>query len=217
MSMLTVDVLSGILIAAFSSLASFLYGRTRVRSVMILPGKIRARTRRTSYQYLAGHWYLYYVSVVGVPAAPAWLRGEEELYIQRNGRIRGITRLSTHPTLHMTYTVCGEIRGGWLLLTDACNDDTQEFATVVIPNLLNGSLLVGLWTGQDNTRTLISAPTVLSRTPLSARQLNNAVISANLRIATPESRPKLHSLLAQTQLIDVGPDPPFSATTTSNT
>lgn len=195
---LVVNLLAGLLVAVFTSTAAYLYGRTRSKSPVVLPRRIW-RSRRRHYQYLAGHWILYYVTYSGTDLKPCWMRGEEHLSVQRNGEIRGRTVLSGHPTLKLEYTVYGEVRGGWLLLTDACDDDIQDWATVTIPNLYSSECLVGLWSGQDNTKTLISAPVVLSRHPQSAETLNKLVASARLHFVSPLARPRLHESVALLQ------------------
>lgn len=198
MSDVVTELLVGLLGSAITALVIYVRGRTRVSTPFLLPGRFKRRSR-ASYQFIAGRWYAYYVSFILPDSRPVWIRGDMKLSLLRNGTLRGRTTIPIHDGLTLTYLELGEIRGGWLLLTGACVEELQEFATLMFPNLLTGDRIVGLWTGQDNTRTPISAPVVLSRGELTARELNEAVSHARLRFVPEGFRPRLHPLVAIAQ------------------
>lgn len=191
MRSLVIDLIGGLILASITGILAFLYGRTSFTAGGILHKNVRTHTR-SRYHFLEGRWNDYYTSSFDESAPPVWMKGSLILKCLRNGTFRGKFIVDIYDSLTLGYSVRGEVRGGWLIYVGVCDDTTDTVFTGIFPNILTGSTLVGLWTGQDNARQLVTGPIVISRHSLNVQELNKIVSNAKLNVIWPDAPTRMH-------------------------
>lgn len=168
------EVIGGLVVAILSAIGGFLFRMKFFSANGVLPRRPR-KPEKESYSHLNGKWHLYFLTrASSVNPEPFWIHGNEELRVIGKNEVAGTTHIAdvNHPSSGLNYEVHGEIRHGKMILTDNCLEDETEFASIIIPNLRSAVILIGIWTGFDNDVHLVSGPVILSRTELSASDLN---------------------------------------------
>ncbi|MCK4734313.1 MAG: class I SAM-dependent methyltransferase [Methanophagales archaeon] len=106
---------------------------------------------------------------------PFWMKGNCKLNISKGAYVSGKHEVF-HPYRKLKYEIIGEIMGDNMTLKEYCKENSNEFFTVVYPNLvarpLNGICIAADW-GRD----YFFGPMILSEKPLSTRKLNKFIQS----------------------------------------
>lgn len=192
MDKLLIQVLGGVIVAILSGTAALLIRRWTRPDEFVLPNSER-RANRENYSHIRGRWHYYFVSWYSAIAPdPFWIHGEQHLEVKGRGRVHGHAVLTDHPVGRLEYDVQGEVQHGKLILTDTCNTDVTDFASVIFPDIKHNDILVGIGCFFDNDGRLTAAPVVLSRGALDAARLNRASASARIHLAVPGAQYKLH-------------------------
>jgi len=181
---LGINLIAGLIIAAITGITAYLYGRMSFSARGLLHKRVRTEAKG-QYHFLEGQWYDYYISSFNDTDPPVWMIGSLTLRLLRNSTFRGRFVVEINDSLTLRFSLRGEVRGGWLMYVGVCDDLNDTVSSVIFPNILTGSTLVGLWTGQDNARRLATGPIVISRNPLTVSELNKAVSSARLNFIWP--------------------------------
>jgi hypothetical protein len=137
---------------------------------------------RGKHKHLNGPWKQYHLSTDSDHGnGPFWVEHDETLKITCFGRVTGksIGRYRTS----LTYGITGAIRDGVMWLTFTNKTAGEIPAMLAYPRLLSAQLLVGTWTGCDFDGQWSTGPIILSRSPLTKRELD--MIATRLRILAP--------------------------------
>lgn len=178
---LSSEIIAGVVVAILSGLGGFLIKSRFFTENFILPKAVR-HVETQSYTHLSGKWHLYWLSYNPRDASrPVWMHGVQDLKVNKN-RVEGTTELVDHPIGDLHYKVQGEVRGGRMIATDICIEDETEFASLTYPNLQSRNLLVGIYVGFDNLVRPTSAPAILSRSEMSADELNRALKHSTIQL-----------------------------------
>lgn len=166
-------LISGTVASVVGAVSGAYFHKRVFADLRVLPGHAENKAKQ-NYSHLGGTWHEYHLTMdVTLSEEPLWAQKKYDLIIKRGIFIKGNCLNVAHPTANLNYDIRGEVRAGRMVITEYCRQDQTEFVCSIYPNLLSGSLLVGIWNGFDFARQPIAAPSILSRDELEISSLSN--------------------------------------------